>query len=68
LPLERLKLSAIYNYEKRACVINGRLYREGEKIGKIKISKIGDYYVELSLPKGKRVRLEVGGIFSLSAY
>lgn len=64
---ETLKLTSIFKEKKSACVINGKFYREGDKIGKIKIFKIGDYYVELLLPRGKRVKLEVGGVFTLSS-
>ncbi|MEZ0344225.1 MAG: hypothetical protein ABWJ99_05435 [Caldimicrobium sp.] len=65
---ETLILTSIFKDNKRGCIINGKLYQEGDKIGKIKISKIGDYYVELLLPKGKKIKLEVGAVFTLSSY
>ncbi len=63
---EILKLTSVIKEQKKFCIINGKLYREGDKIGRIKISKIGDYYVELLLPKGKKVKLEVGAAFTYS--
>ncbi len=66
-PLQQtIRLTSVFNYEKKSCLINGKLYREGDKIGKIKILKIGDYYVEILSPMGKKIRLEVGAIYTFS--
>jgi len=67
IPVENvLMISATFNGdgEEKGCIINGKFYREGEKIGNVKIARIGDYYVVLLLPKGKKVKLEVGVPFN----
>lgn len=61
---KELKLTSILAHDKRACIINQNLYHEGDKIGDIKITKIGDYYVELLLPSKKKVFLEVGSTYT----
>ncbi|MFN3505693.1 MAG: hypothetical protein ACK4Y7_05760 [Caldimicrobium sp.] len=61
-----LNLTSILHTYTKACIINGKLYKEKDKIGKILISKIGDYYVELFLPNKKKVILEVGGTYTFS--
>ncbi len=63
-----LTLTSILNLDKRVCLINNKLYREGDRLeNNIKILKIGEYYVDLLLPKGKRVRLELGATFIFSS-
>ena len=59
-----LTLSMILISDKKSCIINNKLYREGDKIGEIKISKIGDYYVVLTLPNKKKVYMEVGATYT----
>ena len=59
-----ISLSSILILDKRACIINNKLYKEGDKIDKLKISKIGDYYVVLTLPNNKKVYLEVGATYT----
>lgn len=62
-----LKVSSIVTMGRsRFCIINERSYKEGDKIEKLKIVKIGDYYVELKTPQGKKIRLEVGHTYSYS--
>ncbi len=51
------------NTEKEFCVINDKLYKEGDEVFQgLKIKKIGDYYVELEAGK-KVVRLKVGDTY-----
>lgn len=59
-----LKLTSIISHERKICIINQKLYQEGDKIGNIKIEKIGDYYVELLLPSKRKVFLEVGSAYT----
>lgn len=59
-----IHVSSIITHEKKVCILNGRLHREGDRIGNIKIEKIGDYYVIFKSPTGKRVRLEVGSSYT----
>lgn len=58
-----LKLTMILHLERKSCVINQKVYKEGDRIGNIKIKKIGDYYVDLEVPKKGRVRLEIGATY-----
>ncbi len=60
-----IKLSTIISHDQKICIINQKRYKEGDKIGQIKIEKIGDYYVDLRLPNKKKVRLEVGSTYIL---
>ncbi len=61
-----LHLSMVFKSEDRKnsfCIINGKVYKEGNKIfKKLKIQRIGDYYVVLEMGK-KKVFLEVGKSF-----
>lgn len=61
-----LQLTSILQMERKICVINGKLYKEGDTLGNIKIKKVGDYYVVLLLPNNKKVLLEVGATYSYS--
>lgn len=61
-----LALTSILHLERKSCIINQRLYREGDRIGNIKIKRIGDYYVELEVPGKGRVLLEVGATYNFS--
>lgn len=61
-----IKLTTILHHDKKVCIINEKLYREGDKIGKIKIEYIGDYYVILKLPDKRKVRLEVGSSLNIA--
>lgn len=59
-----LRLTSIISNDRKTCIINQKSYREGDKIGAIKIVKIGDYYVELLLPSKKKIILEVGSTYT----
>ncbi|MDW8095050.1 MAG: hypothetical protein RMI63_08550 [Caldimicrobium sp.] len=61
---EPLKLTMIMQIDQRVCIINNKPYKEGDSIGKIKIKKIGDYYVDLETSKRKIVRLEIGATYT----
>ncbi len=63
---KEFRLEMVLKFEssgKGFCVINDKLYEEGDKLFQnLKIKKIGDYYVELKA--GKRVvRLKVGDTY-----
>uniref|UniRef100_A0A832GNW9 Uncharacterized protein n=1 Tax=Caldimicrobium thiodismutans TaxID=1653476 RepID=A0A832GNW9_9BACT len=61
-----LTLTSILHLDRKSCIINQKLYKEGDRIGNIKIKKIGDYYVELEVPGKGRVWLEVGATYNFS--
>ena len=65
-PIKILHLSMIYiEGTKKMCIINNNRYVEGSKLEKdIKISRIGDYYVDLQI-KDKTKRLLLGQALSL---
>lgn len=59
-----LTLTSILHLDRKSCIINQKLYKEGDRIGNIKIKKIGDYYVELEVPGKGRVYLEIGATYN----
>jgi len=56
--------SIIQTERNKVCVIDNKLYREGDEVKRYKILRIGEDYVELKGPKGK-FKVQVGGTLDI---
>jgi hypothetical protein len=61
---KKVLTSIIQTEEDKICVIDNKVYREGDEVKRHKILKIGEDYVELKGPKGN-FKVKVGGILDI---
>ena len=61
---KKVLTSIIQTEENKICVIDNKVYREGDEVKGYKILKIGEDYVELKGPKGN-FKVKVGGILDI---
>lgn len=61
---KKVLTSIIQTEEDKICVIDNKVYREGDEVKSYKILKIGEDYVELKGPKGN-FKVKVGGILDI---